>query len=118
MPFDLTALAFVARPLTRQQSLHILKRDQFRCRYCGLDGSASFENALVMGVDFVHPRARKGKKNPANLVASCRPCNVLKGRRVFGSFEDAKSYILSRREELRQTWESTAAQLRSRSAEA
>jgi len=99
-------LHWAARPLTPKQGLRILAQDQFRCRYCGLDGRASFDNALVIGVDFVIPRARKGKSDAGNLVACCRPCNVIKGRRLFSSFEEAKAYVLARREELRKAWRS------------
>ncbi len=109
MPLDLMTLSLVARPVTLEEGLRILERDQFRCQYCGLDGRASFENALVMSVDFVVPRARKGKKDPRNLVACCRPCNTIKGRRVYGSLEEAKAYVLARREELRKAWESKTA---------
>jgi 5-methylcytosine-specific restriction endonuclease McrA len=105
MPLDPWTLRWVAKPVTRQQGLSILERDKFRCQYCGLDGTANFENALVMGVDFVVPRAQKGKKDPTNLVACCRPCNVLKGRRAFGDFEEAKAYVLEEREKLREAWE-------------
>lgn len=105
MPLDPWTLQWVAKPLTKEEGLRILKRDHFRCQYCGLDGSASFENALAMGVDFVVPRARKGKKSPRNLVACCRSCNVLKGRRMFASFDEAKAYVLARREQLRKIWE-------------
>src|SRR5713101_5633713 len=107
MPLDLTTFTLVDKPVTLQEGLKILERDQFRCRYCGLDGKASFENALVMSVDFVLPRARKGKKDPVNLVACCRPCNTIKGTRVYKSFEDAQKYVLDRREEMRRTWEAT-----------
>lgn len=106
MPLDFQTLHWVAKPVTRRQGLRILVRDQFCCRYCGLDGRAKFENALVMGVDFVIPRARKGKNEASNLVACCRPCNVIKGRRLFGSFEEAKAYVLARREELHKAWAS------------
>ncbi len=106
MPLDLKTLHWVAKPVTPRQGLRILVRDQFRCRYCGLDGRASFENALVMGVDFIVARARQGKNEAGNLVACCRPCNVIKGRRLFGSFEEAKAYVLARREELRKAWAS------------
>jgi hypothetical protein len=58
-----------------------------------------------MSVDFVVPRARKGKKDPANLVACCRPCNTIKGTRLYKSFEDAKKYVLEQREQMRQAWE-------------
>jgi len=98
-------LSRVAMPVSRTEGLKILDRDQFRCRYCRLDGKASFENALVMSVVFVVPRAHKGKKNAANLVACCRPCNMIKGTRVYKNFEDAQRYVLAQREKLRKAWE-------------
>ena len=79
MPLSLATLSMVASPVSMPEGLKILERDDYRCQYCGLDGRASFENALVMRVDFVHPRARKGKKDPGNLVACCTPCNTIKG---------------------------------------
>ena len=105
-----------AKPLTSDEGTNILKRDGFRCQYCGLDGMASFENSLVMSVDFVIPRARKGKNDPRNLVAACRSCNLIKGRHSFSNLEEAKEYILKRREELRNEWEARMAPLRSQSA--
>jgi HNH endonuclease len=105
MPLDLTTLRFVDRPVTKQEGLQILERDRHICQYCGLDGAASFENALAMSVDFVVPRARKGKKDPHNLVACCRSCNMIKGTRIYRSFEEAKAHVLGQREELRKAWE-------------
>ena len=109
MPLDIVTFSLVDKPITLAEGTKILERDNYCCRYCGLDGRASFENALVMGVDFVQPRARKGKKDPNNLVACCRPCNIIKGKRVYRSFDDAQKYVLARREELRKTWESKTA---------
>ena len=106
------------KPLTSQEGTNILARDHFRCQYCGLDGMARFEDSLIMSVDFVIPRARKGKKDPRNLVAACRPCNLLKGRHIFRNFEEAKDYILKRREELHKEWEAKVARLRARPATA
>ena len=74
------------KPLTREEGMKILTRDKFRCQYCGLDGAASMDNAMVMTVDFVVPRALGGKKDATNLVAACRTCNVLKGRHRFHNF--------------------------------
>lgn len=113
---DLLGLTRLAKPLTSAEGNRILERDHYRCQYCGLDGLANFENSLIMTVDFLHPRARKGKKVPANLVTACRPCNVIKGHRTFAHFEDAKAYIMKRRTELRQEWETKAAKLRSQAA--
>jgi 5-methylcytosine-specific restriction endonuclease McrA len=108
MPLDITSFTLVDKPVTLQEGIKILERDGYRCRYCGLDGNASFENALVMSVDFVVPRARKGKRDPNNLVACCHPCNTIKGKRVYRSFDEAKAYVLARREELYKIWESKA----------
>jgi 5-methylcytosine-specific restriction endonuclease McrA len=99
------SLSLVDSPVTPEEARKILERDDYVCQYCGLDGRASFENALVMRVDFIVPRAKKGKKDPKNLVACCGPCNTIKGTRVYASFEEAKAHVLARREDLRKTWE-------------
>ena len=112
-PFGLTRLA---KPLTSEEGRRILERDAYRCQYCGLDGISHFESFLIMTVDFVHPRARKGKKSPENLVTACRPCNVIKGRRVFRDLAEAKAYVLQRREELRKDWEAQTARVHSQTA--
>jgi 5-methylcytosine-specific restriction endonuclease McrA len=109
LPLDITTFTLVDRPVTFQEGLKILERDDYRCRYCGLDGKASFENALVMTVDFVVPRARKGKKDPTNLVACCWSCNAIKGKRRYRSFEDAKAHVLAKREQLRKAWRGRSA---------
>jgi 5-methylcytosine-specific restriction endonuclease McrA len=109
MPLDLMTLSLVSQPVTVEEGVRILDRDHYCCQYCGLDGMASFDNALNMSVDFVVPRARKGKKDPKNLVACCRACNMIKGRRVYTNFDEAKAYVLKNREELRKTWEAKAA---------
>ena len=108
----------LAKPLTSEEGNRILERDRYRCQYCGLDGMSNFENSLVMSVDFVVPRARKGKKDPTNLVTACRACNLIKGQRVFKGLEEAKTYVLQRRSELRQEWETRMARLQSRSVTA
>ena len=118
MPISLATLSLVDSPVALEEGRKILERDDYVCRYCGLDGRASFENALVMRVDFVVPRARKGKKNPSNLVACCTPCNTIKGTRVYASLDEAKSYVLGRREELRKAWQDKTARPKAKSANA
>lgn len=107
-----------ARPLTSEEGFKILERDRYCCQYCGLNAMTNFENSLIMTVDFIVPFAKKGKKDPSNLVAACRPCNVIKGNRVFANFEEAKAFVIRRRGELRQEWEATMGQLRGKAAHA
>lgn len=116
MPINLISLSLVDAPVTVEEGRKILERDDYVCQYCGLDGRASFENALTMRVDFVVPRARKGKKDPSNLVACCTPCNTIKGTRVYANFDEAKKYVLQRREELRKTWQAKTARPMAKSA--
>jgi len=118
MPLSLATLSLVASPVSAQEGLKILERDDYRCQYCGLDGRASFVNALVMRVDFIHPRARKGKKDPSNLVACCTSCNTIKGTKVYGNFDEAKSFVLKHREDLRKVWQSKTARQSARPASA
>jgi 5-methylcytosine-specific restriction endonuclease McrA len=118
MPLSLATLSLVASPVSMQEGVKILERDDYRCQYCGLDGRASFENALVMRVDFVVPRARKGKKDPSNLVACCTPCNTIKGTKVYKSIDEAKAVVLKGREELRKAWQSKTARQPSKPATA
>jgi 5-methylcytosine-specific restriction endonuclease McrA len=51
----------------------VLGRDNWTCSYCGGEATE---------VDHVEPRARGGATTPANLVATCRPCNKTKGIRT------------------------------------
>jgi 5-methylcytosine-specific restriction endonuclease McrA len=118
MPVNLVSFSLVDSPVTVEEGRKILERDDYVCRYCGLDGRASFENALVMRVDFVVPRARRGKKDPSNLVACCSPCNTIKGTRIYDSLDKAKADVLARREELRRVWQLKTARPTAKSASA
>jgi hypothetical protein len=106
MAFNFLTLSKMEMTVSMAEGLKILERDHFCCRYCGLDGRSSLENALILSVDFVVPRAHGGKKNPANLVTCCRPCKRIRGTRVCQNFEEARKYVLVRRRALLQAWES------------
>jgi len=47
----------------------ILRRDRFRCAYCGRTGTT---------LDHVVPRSRGGQTSWTNCVAACERCNVKK----------------------------------------
>ena len=91
--------------LRREDAIKIFKRDHYKCRYCGLDGRAAFENWLIMTIDHVHPHAKGGARSMTNLVTACQPCNILKGKRVFKSAEEAREYVLAQRQEWRRVFQ-------------
>jgi 5-methylcytosine-specific restriction endonuclease McrA len=42
-----------------------------------------------------------------NLVTACQPCNLIKGKRHFASRDEAKKYVLAKREEWREHFQAT-----------
>jgi 5-methylcytosine-specific restriction endonuclease McrA len=90
---DFLGLTRLAKPLTSEEGHRILERDHYRCQYCGLTVS-NFENSLIMTVDFSPSPGTKGKV-PNNLITACRPCNIIKGRRVYAQHRGAKAYVRS-----------------------
>jgi 5-methylcytosine-specific restriction endonuclease McrA len=60
------------RKITRKA---VLARDAYTCQYCG-------HEAPGLTVDHVIPRSRGGLSVWENIVASCAPCNRMKGNRM------------------------------------
>lgn len=69
-------------PLTTKERFDVLKRDGFRCQYCG--GRAP---AVPLVVDHVVPVARGGTNAAANLVTACFACNAGKHCSMVPLFE-------------------------------
>lgn len=53
---------------------NLLRRDRFRCQYCGSTDRLTLDHVL--------PKSRGGKDTWENLVAACVPCNNRKGSRT------------------------------------
>lgn len=64
------------RPRVRLCKREILRRDEYRCQYCG-------RNASQLTIDHVVPRHRGGEHSWENLVAACPQCNRRKGGRTL-----------------------------------
>jgi 5-methylcytosine-specific restriction endonuclease McrA len=60
--------------LTRR---NLLLRDAYQCQYCGRR-----PGMRDLNVDHVLPRSRGGRDTWDNLVISCRPCNLQKGKQT------------------------------------
>ena len=65
------AQAKIRRPIGTRLRFEILKRDGFKCRYCG-----SPPRGKALHIDHVVPVALGGSNDPSNLVAACADCNL------------------------------------------
>jgi hypothetical protein len=57
----------------------ILKRDDFKCKYCGKDSDDA-----KLEIDHIIPVAKGGDDNPINLVTACFDCNRGKRDTLLG----------------------------------
>ena len=64
----------------RGYASEVLKRDGFRCRYCGVDGSRSFDTWLTLSWDHLLPKGHPDRDNPEYIVAACNFCNTADNR--------------------------------------
>lgn len=66
------------KPISKKIRFEVLKRDSFRCQYCG----RSIDNPdVILEVDHIIPVAEGGDNSIMNLITSCRKCNRGKGAR-------------------------------------
>jgi hypothetical protein len=56
--------------LSTKQRFDILKRDNFRCQYCGRTSDHA-----RLEVDHIHPKSEGGSDDPGNLITACWECN-------------------------------------------
>lgn len=71
--------------LNPQLRWEILKRDNFKCVYCGV--SPTEGGGIILEVDHIIPRAKGGKDKMDNLVASCNLCNNGKSDTILPDFD-------------------------------
>jgi hypothetical protein len=51
-------------------------RDNFVCRYCGLNGKDSFSNWLSLSWDHLLPKGHPDRDDPEFIVTACMFCNT------------------------------------------
>jgi len=64
------------RPRVKLTKREILRRDEYRCQYCG-------HPATYLTLDHIIPRRLGGMHSWKNLVAACPSCNHRKGGRTL-----------------------------------
>lgn len=60
----------------RGYSSKIHRRDNFTCRYCGADGTKSFDTWLTLSSDHLLPKWHPDRNNPDYIVTACNFCNT------------------------------------------
>jgi len=73
----LLTMARWRRPAVKFSRINVLRRDDYRCQYCGVHCSPS-----KITVDHVVPQSRGGQSTWKNLVACCSKCNHKKDNRT------------------------------------
>ncbi|MBI5520956.1 MAG: HNH endonuclease [Desulfovibrio sp.] len=90
-----------------------LKRDKYKCKYCGFDGS-TFDNWLQMSVDHVIPVSATDTPDHSidNLVACCKACNSFTSRMdidpkmsIKEVIAKKKAHVKKRRLEFKKFWD-------------
>jgi 5-methylcytosine-specific restriction endonuclease McrA len=64
----------------RGYAFPIHKRDNFTCRYCGVDGTKRFDTWLTLSVDHLLPKGHPNRDNPDYMVTACQFCNTADNR--------------------------------------
>ncbi len=96
------------------------KRDNFTCRYCGVDGKGSFDTWLTLSWDHLLPKGHPDRDNPDFIVAACKFCNTADNRYfdlaekrglAFDGMspdelvEQRRPYVLTTRESYKAFWD-------------
>lgn len=58
------------KKLSKRVRFEVLKRDQFKCQYCGAAAPD-----VLLHVDHIHPKSKGGGNDLLNLVTACAGCN-------------------------------------------
>lgn len=88
--------------ISTRTRFEVLKRDGFRCHYCGSTAMAS-----PLHVDHVVPASKGGSDDPANLITACQDCNLGKSNvgledvRATGATDDAVERAREHAEQVR-----------------
>lgn len=81
----------------RRTVRYVLSRDRYRCQlhypgtWLGVDGTERKCLGTATTADHIVPRSKGGSDRPANLRASCVPCNMHRGNHQETSAEIAAS---------------------------
>jgi 5-methylcytosine-specific restriction endonuclease McrA len=67
-----------------------------RCVYCGVE----LHRGKNASTDHFIPKSKGGTNAASNRVSACKPCNFLKGERVFRDVPAARKWIFKQAKSL------------------
>lgn len=59
----------------RGYSHKVHQQNNFKCRYCGVDGTKSFDTWLTLSRDHLLPKDHPDRENDDYIVTACNFCN-------------------------------------------
>ena len=74
----------MSRSLGKKLRFEVFKRDEFKCQYCG-----ATPPAVILQVDHIHPVSDGGSNEMDNLITSCQPCNIGKGKHKLSNVPES-----------------------------
>ena len=104
----------------RGYAFEIHRRDGFRCVYCGVDGTTSFDTWLTLSWDHLLPKGHPQRDNSVYIVTACNFCNTAdnryfdlamkRGLKFDGLtpdqlIEQPKPYVMATRQSYKEFWE-------------
>ena len=101
----------------RDYGHRIHQRDNYTCRYCGVDGRKSFDVWLTLSVDHLLPVGHPDREKDAFKVTACQFCNTADnhyftkyGLKFDGMspeqlVEQRKPYVQAVRDQYKEFWE-------------
>jgi hypothetical protein len=66
-------------PISATLRFEIFQRDNFTCQYCG----ATKDDGAKLELDHKIPHSAGGKDEYANLITSCKTCNLAKSNKII-----------------------------------
>lgn len=87
--------------ISQKLRFEILKRDWFRCQYCGKDWK---DDLVMLEVDHIIPKSRWWTDDVNNLITCCRACNMWKGNRSLDKSDLWKDKVYDFEKSIKREW--------------
>lgn len=87
-------------PITKGMRFEVLRRDNFRCHYCGEESKNT-----KLQVGHIVPVSMGGSSDISNLVAACHDCNSGKGAKPIDekhTAQDAKKHLKAQAKKIKE----------------